>query len=583
MYRLGIIGTGRIAERMVKTGLTGLNVSCECVYNPHLESAKRFAEANHIGMFTDNLDTLAACTDVIYVASPHETHRDYTEYMLGSGKHVLCEKPMALKEEDGDRLYKLAKEKNLVLKEAVKTAFCPGFNELAAIVESGKIGRVIDVEAAFTRLTPINTREYLNPVYNGSMLEFGSYGLLPVMRFLGTDYKNVTFNSVRSRDGVDVYTKAYIEYDGGMATVKSGLGVKTEGQLVISGTLGYIIVPSPWWMTRKFQVRFEDSSIVENYEYPYEGSGLQYEMAVFLASIMDDSFNGICVTEKESIAMASVMEKFLDWNTPQWEQGQKSFAERLKKTDMPKVWAHRGCSMRYPENTLLSFKAAAEVPGITGIELDVQFTRDNEIVVFHDENVGRVTDGDKAVKEYSLEEIKKLKIYAGKDSNGENTYTTVPTLREVLELLKPYCEKNGLLINIELKTGVERYKGIEEKTYNLVKSFGMEKYIVYSSFLPESVAIMKEIDADCKTGILAVYLDECESMAGRVKADALHPAAVTLGYDIHKEFEEMPVRVWNWDEPFFEDGRTLNGDNLYRYRGFGATDIITNVPENYLM
>ena len=151
MYRLGIIGTGRIADRMVKTGLTGLNVSCECVYNPHLESARRFAEANHIGRFTDNLDTLAAYTDVIYVASPHETHRDYTEYMLNSGKHVLCEKPMALKEEDGDRLYKLAKEKKLVLKEAVKTAFCPGFNELAAIVESGNIGRVIDVEAAFTR------------------------------------------------------------------------------------------------------------------------------------------------------------------------------------------------------------------------------------------------------------------------------------------------------------------------------------------------------------------------------------------------------------------------------------------------
>ena len=114
--------------------------------------------------------------------------------------------------------------------------------------------------------------------------------------------------------------------------------------------------------------------------------------------------------------MASVMEKFLDWNTPQWEQGQKSFAERLKKTDMPKVWAHRGCSMRYPENTLLSFKAAAEVPGITGIELDVQLTRDNEIVVFHDENVGRVTDGDKAVKEYSLEEMSafsnKVKAFA---------------------------------------------------------------------------------------------------------------------------------------------------------------------------
>ena len=296
--RLGIIGTGRIAERFVKTALAGCNDSASagaeneagyigrvrivCVYNPHIDSAGRFARKHNIDIYTDDLEKLSDMADAVYIASPHETHYEYAKSMLQAGRDVLCEKPIALKKSEAEELYRIAEQKSVVLMEAVKTAYCPGFQALVRMAQSGKIGRIVDVEAAFTRLTPFYMREYMAPVYNGSMLEFGSYVLLPIIKLMGADYKNVEFKSIRSLNGVDAYTKIMLDYDKGMATGKTGLGVKSEGQLLISGTNGYILAESPWWLTKKFEVRYEDSSKREVYTYPYESSGLQYEMQEFL-------------------------------------------------------------------------------------------------------------------------------------------------------------------------------------------------------------------------------------------------------------------------------------------------------------
>ena len=106
-----------------------------------------------------------------------------------------------------------------------------------------------------------------------------------------------------------------------------------------------------------------------------------------------------------------------------------------------RLWAHRGCSQRYPENTLLAFEKAASLQGLTGIELDIQLTRDGELVVLHDERVDRTTNGMGFVRDYSLTEIKSLKIDAG------NAYPNqfIPTLTEVLELLEARL-KAGLKI-----------------------------------------------------------------------------------------------------------------------------------------
>lgn len=580
--RIGIIGTGRIAARFADTALTGIESTyISCVYNPREESAVRFIQQHNIQACTADWDEFVDNIDAAYVASPHETHYEYSRKLLLSGNHVLCEKPAALKKEQVRELIDIAQNNQLVYMEALKTAYCPGYKALIQIAESGRIGRIVEVEAAFSRLTPLNTREYKDDDCNGSFLEFGSYTLLPVLTLLGCEYDDVTFRTVRAQNGVDAYTKAFIEYKDEYidktAIVKTGLGAKTEGQLVVTGTNGYILAKSPWWLTKEFEVRYENPGKIERYRFGCEGTGLCYEVREFVHRIKNNDKKTVDISDNISIAMAGVMERFTDWNTPIYKDRHDQFLATGKNKAMPKIWAHRGCCTLYPENTLEAFRAAAELDGITGIELDIQLTSDGEMVVFHDENLRRVTHIDRNVRGCTLTEIKNIAIPA-----NDGKYCSIPTLEEVLVMMKPYCESRGILINIELKTSVIRYDGIESKAYEIVRKYGMEQYIVWSSFLAESVDIIKKIDRDAKTAVLAMSIEECISMARDTAADALHPYIGGLVYALPQDMQGMPVRAWNGDEPFFNDGRPLKEAHLEEYRYYGATDIFTNIPEKYV-
>ena len=580
--RIGIIGTGRIAARFADTALTGIESTyISCVYNPREESAVRFIQQHNIQACTADWDEFVDNIDAAYVASPHETHYEYSRKLLLSGKHVLCEKPAALKKEQVRELIDIAQNNQLVYMEALKTAYCPGYKALIKIAESGRIGRIVEVEAAFSRLTPLNTREYKDDDCNGSFLEFGSYTLLPVLTLLGCEYDDVTFRTVRAQNGVDAYTKAFIEYKDEYidktAIVKTGLGAKTEGQLVVTGTNGYILAKSPWWLTKEFEVRYENPGKIERYRFGYEGTGLCYEVREFVHRIKNNDKKTVDISDNISIAMAGVMERFTDWNTPIYKDRHDQFLATGKNKAMPKIWAHRGCCTLYPENTLEAFRAAAELDGITGIELDIQLTSDGEMVVFHDENLRRVTHIDRNVRGCTLAEIKNIAIPA-----NDGKYCSIPTLEEVLVMMKPYCESRGILINIELKTSIIRYDGIESKAYEIVRKYGMEQYIVWSSFLAESVDIIKKIDRDAKTAVFAMSIEECISMARETAADALHPYIGGLVYALPQDMQGMPVRAWNGDEPFFNDGRPLKEAHLEEYRYYGATDIFTNIPERYV-
>lgn len=580
--RIGIIGTGRIAARFADTALTGIESTyISCVYNPREESAVRFIQQHNIQACTADWDEFVDNIDAAYVASPHETHYEYSRKLLLSGKHVLCEKPATLKKEQVRELIDIAQNNQLVYMEALKTAYCPGYKALIQIAESGRIGRIVEVEAAFSRLTPLNTREYKDDDCNGSFLEFGSYTLLPVLTLLGCEYDDVTFRTVRAQNGVDAYTKAFIEYKDEYidktAIVKTGLGAKTEGQLVVTGTNGYILAKSPWWLTKEFEVRYENPGKIERYRFGYEGTGLCYEVREFVHRIKNNDKKTVDISDNISIAMAGVMERFTDWNTPIYKDRHDQFLATGKNKAMPKIWAHRGCCTLYPENTLEAFRAAAELDGITGIELGIQLTSDGEMVVFHDENLRRVTHIDRNVRGCTLAEIKNIAIPA-----NDGKYCSIPTLEEVLVMMKPYCESRGILINIELKTSIIRYDGIESKAYEIVRKYGMEQYIVWSSFLAESVDIIKKIDRDAKTAVLAMSIEECISMARDTAADALHPYIGGLVYALPQDMQGMPVRAWNGDEPFFNDGRPLKEAHLEEYRYYGATDIFTNIPEKYV-
>lgn len=312
IIRIGVIGTGRIALRFVPETKYVSGVMVNSVYNPNLESAKAFGQKFELDFETDNFEEFINEVDAVYIASPHQTHYDYAKRAIEKGKHVLCEKPLAFKKSEAEELFDLARENNVVLLEAIKTAYCPGFVQLVGLAKSGVIGRICDVEACFTRLTSPEMRERTDTEYGGGFTEFGSHTLLPIMKLMGTDYKEVRFDSIKDENGIDLYTKASFVYENGMALSKSGVGVKSEGQLLISGTKGYIIVESPWWLTQYFEVRYEDPSKKDRYFFKFLGQGLRYEISDFAYMIQGHQGRSYKFTEKESIAIAGVMEKFLE-------------------------------------------------------------------------------------------------------------------------------------------------------------------------------------------------------------------------------------------------------------------------------
>lgn len=239
-----------------------------------------------------------------------------------------------------------------------------------------------------------------------------------------------------------------------------------------------------------------------------------------------------------------------------------------------KIWAHRGCSQRYPENTLLAFEKAAAIQNLTGIELDIQLTKDGQLVVIHDEKVDRTTEGIGFVRDYTLIELKRLHIYADINSSQE-----IPTMEEVLDLLEPRCKK-GMKINIELKTSVYPYPGIEEKIVELIHRRGLQESIVYSSFYTLSLEKIRQLDAQAEIGILDRKASECLFKLKGCRADALHP--FWKGIDLPKErIQGYPVRAWLSGHLYPEKptGTLLDLEALERQ---GITDVILNEPERYL-
>ena len=283
-------------------------------YNPEIESASQFKKKYSeydIAIETEDYETFLGNVDAVYIASTNETHYEYAKQALIHGKSVLCEKPLAFTKRESMELYDLALKNYVVLMEAIKAAYCPGFQQLLNVVLSGKIGKIKDVEACFTRIANIHSRERTDPKYGGAFLEYSGNVLMPIIKILGTDYQSVTFDSFDNELGTDDYTKIQIRYKDAMATAKVGMAVKSEGQLIVAGTEGYVIAQSPWWLTEKFDVRYENETIVEHYEPRFVGDGLRYEISEFIAKIRGTGEKSYKLTAKESISITGIVEKFV--------------------------------------------------------------------------------------------------------------------------------------------------------------------------------------------------------------------------------------------------------------------------------
>jgi glycerophosphoryl diester phosphodiesterase len=230
-----------------------------------------------------------------------------------------------------------------------------------------------------------------------------------------------------------------------------------------------------------------------------------------------------------------------------------------------KVWAHRGASAYAPENTLEAFELAIKQKA-DGIELDIQMTKDGKLAVIHDETIDRTCDGTGYVKDFTMEELKRFHCSKILPEFGTSV---IPELIEVLDLVKPF----DLTVNIELKTGVFRYKGIEKEALAQVKKAGLEGRVIYSSFHHPSIVKVKKLNPKARTGLL--FSDGFINIPGYAKligADALHPSLNHLrSKKLMKEAgkRKLPLHVW-----------TVNDKNMMEYLAEqGIEAIITNYPD----
>ena len=309
--RVGIIGCGRVANRFPLEADVVSGVEIVAAYDINIDAAHAITtKFDHITAFPV-LDDFYNAVDAVYIATPHLSHYYYIKQALEAGKHVLCETPMVLNGGEAKEVYQMAEEKGLILMEANKTAHCPAFNHLMVMIKSGVIGEVVDIEASLSQLLDKRGREFDLKQGGGALFEQGSYPLLPIFKLCGVEYENLNLYS-RMSNGIDTYTKGVFRYPKAVCSFKVGLGVKTEGNLVISGTKGYAYVPAPWWLTDYFELRYEDQNENKKFFYKWDGFGLRYEIQEFIISILNHRFSNSRLRRKESIQMAAVMQQFIE-------------------------------------------------------------------------------------------------------------------------------------------------------------------------------------------------------------------------------------------------------------------------------
>ena len=309
IVKVGIVGCGRVAQRFPSEASVVNGVNIFSAYDIDKKKTEDFVKKNEGVKPCESFQELVNDVDAVYIATPHLSHYNDIKAALLEKKHVLCETPMVLNGEQAKELYKLAESQGVILMEANKTAHCPAFNHLMVILKSGLIGEMVDIDVSLSQLLDKTGREFDPNQAGGALYEQGSYPLLPIFKLLGIKYEDLTLFS-KIENGVDIYTRGVFRYPNATCSFKVGLGVKTEGNLVISGTKGYAYVPAPWWKTDYFELRYENQNDNKKFFYKWDGFGLRYEIQEFISCILNKRFSSARLRRRESIQMAYVMQQF---------------------------------------------------------------------------------------------------------------------------------------------------------------------------------------------------------------------------------------------------------------------------------
>lgn len=288
--RIGLVGESAILNKFASEChyVNGITITGICTQN----DSELSQALKSLPLVTDKLEVLLESCDAVYVASHPTKHYEQIKKALLAGKHVLCESPITISLSDYQELSQIAQNKKLQLEDSLKTAYSTAYNRMLLLVKSGVIGEVKSVDTTCTSLSDLEKKEgEPTPFTWNSICAWGPLAMLPIFQLLGTNYVSKQMTSHLIADHFDTFTKIDFVYPHAVASMKVGKGVKSEGELIISGTKGYIYVPAPWWKTDYFEVRFENPANNKRYFYQLDGEGIRYEIVSFVRAIQANRNN----------------------------------------------------------------------------------------------------------------------------------------------------------------------------------------------------------------------------------------------------------------------------------------------------
>ena len=309
--RIGIVGNEKILDRLLAEMqfVSGLEIAGIFVpENNTDEKLYKSQKAKTLDVF-QNFSKMLEQVDAVYLNNPLHERPKYIKQAIMARRHVLTEFPFCDEFDTANELLVLAEQQGVVLMEALKTAYCPCFGKLVSLAKSGLIGDIISVDARFTQVLGAELENQMR-IAGGAVQSLAAYPLLAIFKLLGTDYKDISFYS-HIKSNADILTRINFVFDKAIASAMVAIDAKSEGNLVIAGTKGYIYVPAPWWKTEFFEVRYEDVNKNNKYFYKFEGEGLRYELVEFVKSIQEKGNNNLFLTIEEMLAESRVLDSFL--------------------------------------------------------------------------------------------------------------------------------------------------------------------------------------------------------------------------------------------------------------------------------
>jgi len=319
--KLGIAGLGKKTQDFIEEANFVGNVKINRIYSDDFKAIKAFTKDNEqIRYGHDDFDEfLDTSIKAVYIDTDSSQHYVLIKKALNAGKHVLCENPLAIEKHELRELLSLAKKENKVLLTALKTAFLPAFSQLLKELDSGVIGEVKEVRA--TRTALLKERKYPDSyITQGATSIFAAYPSLLIGKILGKR-KGISFFDQRNESYDSSNLIVSTHKNGALGVARVAIETKSESDAVISGTKGYIYIPSPWWLTKTFYVRFEDTHKSYTFNYELEGTGLRYMIAEFSSLIQRGNRKSKKLTPSDMVAINRVLLDYNESNQVKQEKG----------------------------------------------------------------------------------------------------------------------------------------------------------------------------------------------------------------------------------------------------------------------